>query len=170
MMQMLAAGGLAVLADQQRKKDASNPKGYYELERIKRLRESSDWITEARGKAVKIISQLLEHLPEEDYQIVCMQRDLNEIVKSQRTMLERTRKQGTQLSDLQLKRVYEKHLECASRMLKEKSVPFTNISYRGCVENPSAAAAEVNRFLGSALDEEAMAAAVDSELYRERFD
>ena len=36
-MQMLAAGGLSVLTDGERKADADNPRGYYEWEPVKRL-------------------------------------------------------------------------------------------------------------------------------------
>ena len=58
MMQMLAAGGLPVLSDGERKADTDNPRGYLEWERIKKLPKEPGLIAEAEGKVVKVISQL----------------------------------------------------------------------------------------------------------------
>ena len=38
-------------------------RGYHEFELVKRLKQDASWIADARGKAVKIISQLLFDLP-----------------------------------------------------------------------------------------------------------
>src|ERR1019366_601197 len=56
MMQMLDAGGLPVLSDGERKADTDNPKGYFELERIKQLPlpevlRSQDEMLRRRGNA-----------------------------------------------------------------------------------------------------------------------
>ncbi|MBK6831011.1 MAG: hypothetical protein IPG92_09875 [Flavobacteriales bacterium] len=58
-MQMLAAGGMEPLTDGARAADADNPKGYFEFERVKALPADHHWLEEARGKAVKVIHQLL---------------------------------------------------------------------------------------------------------------
>jgi hypothetical protein len=63
MMQMLAAGGLPVLSDGERKADTDNPRGYFEWERIKQLPKEPGVVAEAEGKVVKVISQLLFSLP-----------------------------------------------------------------------------------------------------------
>jgi len=63
MMQMLAAGGMAILTDGERKADADNPKGYGEWERVKQLPQHPEYISEAEDKVVKVISQLLLSLP-----------------------------------------------------------------------------------------------------------
>ncbi len=55
MMQTLVAGGIPPLTDDQRAADASNPRGYLELEAVKRLKADRSWLPQARGKAVKII-------------------------------------------------------------------------------------------------------------------
>ena len=54
LMQMLDAGGIPVLSDAVRPPDASNPRGYYELERVKRLHREEDksWLADAEGKAL----------------------------------------------------------------------------------------------------------------------
>ena len=68
MMKMLEAGGIPVWLDGVRTADNQNPKGYYELERVKELDKGLDksWVREGRGRAVKVISSLLEHLPTDE--------------------------------------------------------------------------------------------------------
>lgn len=64
MMKMLKSAGLEILTDNLRTADEDNPKGYYEFERVKKLKEGDfDWLLMARGKVVKVISALLEYLP-----------------------------------------------------------------------------------------------------------
>ena len=88
MMKMLDAGGMEILSDEVRKADEDNPKGYYEFEKVKELEKDASWMGQAAGKAVKIISALLMHLPEEySYRIIFMRRKMEEILKSQEQML-----------------------------------------------------------------------------------
>ena len=54
MMKMLEAGGIPPLTDGEREADQDNPKGYYEFERVKKLREGDIfWLPDAKGKAGK---------------------------------------------------------------------------------------------------------------------
>ena len=64
-MGMLAAGGMEALADGARAPDDDNPRGYFELERVKQLHTGIDtaWIRDARGKCVKVISYFLKASP-----------------------------------------------------------------------------------------------------------
>ena len=90
MMQMFAAAGIEPVTDRCREADADNPRGYFELEAAKRLKQESAWLADARGKALKVVSQLLFDLPAtERYRIVFMERDLDEVLASQETMLAR---------------------------------------------------------------------------------
>ena len=63
MMQMLAAGGVPILSDGERRADVDNPRGCLEWERIKQLPKDPNCIGQPEGKAVKVISQLLLSLP-----------------------------------------------------------------------------------------------------------
>ena len=88
LMKMLEAGGLKPLTDRVRAADEDNPKGYYEFERVKRLEKDKEWLPEARGRAVKIISMLLKHLPPGfSYKILFMLRSMDEVLASQTQML-----------------------------------------------------------------------------------
>ena len=90
LMQMLRAGGVPILSDQVRAEDANNPRGYLEFEPVKRLARDASWIPQARGKAVKVIAQLIGKLPpDERYHIIMMRRDVDEVITSQMQMLER---------------------------------------------------------------------------------
>ena len=94
LMQMLAAGGIPPLSDGERLPDDDNPRGYFELESVKRLQKDSSWLSDAQGKAVKIIAQLLPNLPQLNYRLIFMDRDLDEVIESQRRMLLRNGRQG----------------------------------------------------------------------------
>src|SRR5262249_57423273 len=81
MMQMLDSGGVEVVTDNVRAADTDNPRGYHELEKVKRINRDASWLPSARGKAIKMISQLLYDLPpSESYRIVFMDRDLDEVL------------------------------------------------------------------------------------------
>src|SRR6266496_648632 len=66
MMRMLVEGGLSVITDELRRPDPDNPNGYFELETVRQMSAGKvDWLANAGGKAVKVISALLEYLPSE---------------------------------------------------------------------------------------------------------
>ena len=171
-MKMLEGGGIPILADGIRTADISNPKGYYEFERVKELDKGGDlaWLAEARGKAVKIISFLLTWLPETyDYRVIFMQRDLREVLASQNAMLALRGEVPGAADDEQMLRMYEDHLQKIARFMANRSCFATlSVDYRDVVQKPQDAAARMNRFLGGTLDVERMAAVADPALYRNR--
>src|SRR5215510_8114285 len=90
MMQMLDSGGVEVVTDNIRAADTDNPRGYHEFEKVKRIKHDASWLPGTRGKVFKMISQLLYDLPPgENYRIIFMDRDLDEVLRSQEKMLER---------------------------------------------------------------------------------
>src|ERR671934_2987374 len=95
MMQMLHAGGMPLLIDEQRPPDTDNPNGYWEYEPVKRLQQDNSWMHKAEGKAVKVVSALLQYLPPQHiYKIIFMQRPMQEVLASQAVMLERRGGEG----------------------------------------------------------------------------
>ena len=167
MMQMLRAGGVPLLTDEARPADESNPRGYFEYEKSRALRKDNKWITEARGHAVKIVVQLLPALPsprEHGYRVIFMERNLGDVVRSQNLMLGR---QGKVPGDAnRLAATFSNHLTAVKRWLAALEVPVLTVAYADAVTDAVPVAQEVNRFLGGALDETAMAAAVDPALHR----
>lgn len=171
MMKMLEAGGLQPFTDNQRTADVDNPKGYFEFERVKDLEKDADrsWVRDARGKALKVISFLLKFLPDENaYRVIFMRRHLDEVLKSQDKMLNRL---GTQdAADAEaMKEAYRNQIVSARLWArKQPNMEMIEVQYKDTIENPRATARLVNEFLGGKLDEAAMVAAVDRELYRNR--
>jgi hypothetical protein len=173
-MKMLQAGGLKVVTDGRREADESNPLGYFELERVLTLDKGGDtaWLRAARGKAVKIISALLPHLPEtHNYKVVFMHRDLLEVIASQNTMLARgggAAGAGAQ-DDERLRASYESHLAKIQNLLARRACFETlHVHYGEVVREPRAQAERIAAFLGRQLDTAGMAAAVDPSLHRNR--
>jgi hypothetical protein len=168
MMQMLERGGVEVLTDGVRAADPDNPRGYYELERVKKTRQDPSWVPQARGKAVKMVSQLLYDLPPtERYSVVFMERDLDEMLVSQEKMLERLGREGAPRD--QIKRAFTLHLARLNDWLPGQGhLAVLRVSYNDLVERPEAQAQRVNEFLGGRLDVGRMAAVVDPALYRNR--
>lgn len=170
-MRMLAAGGVPLVADGVRAADEDNPVGYFELESVKDLAAGGDtsWVAAARGKAVKVISLLLEHLPRgHDYRVVFLDRAITEVLASQRKMLQR-RGESSTTSDERMAEVYEIHLRKIRRLLAaDPRFTVLEVAYADVVSDPRALAERIAAFLGRPLDVGAMAAAVDPSLYRNR--
>jgi hypothetical protein len=170
MMQMLDAGGLPVLTDNERKPDEDNPKGYYEFEAVKTTKQDTSWLDAAGGKVVKMVYRLLYGLPSDRrYAVVFMKRDLNEVIKSQEVMLDRSGKSGGSLDDERLRAVYDRQLaEARGWLSRQQNFDVLYVDYHDVLTEPKVVAAALNAFLGGSLDEAAMAAVPDQSLYRNR--
>ena len=167
MMQMLSRGGLPVLSDNKRVADEDNPRGYFEYEKSKNLGTDASWIPEARGRVVKIVAQLLDQLPSgHDYRIIFMERDLNEVIVSQKRMLERQGKKGAQMEDSDLARVFSEQISRVLVRLSMRRLPVLRITFSDAICQPEETAARVNAFLGGILEEKSMAAAIEPDLHR----
>jgi hypothetical protein len=170
MMQMLRAGGMPLLTDELRPPDADNPHGYWEYEPVKRLQQDTSWIPKAEGKAVKVISALLQYLPPQPtYKIIFMQRPLQEVLASQTVMLERRGKQSDRADDKTLRPVFAQHLDRTERWLAtQKNMAVLPVNYHETIAAPAVTAARVTQFLNLPLVVDAMAGAVDARLHRQR--
>jgi hypothetical protein len=170
MMQMLAAGGLEILADDHRPPDADNPRGYFEYEPVKALKRDNAWLPQAEGKAVKVIAALLPYLPPHlKYKIILMKRDLDEVLASQGTMLQRLGRQGSSADNATLKSIFSRQIAETERWLTaQPHLEVLTVDYRETLTKSEATARRVADFLGLPLDLERMAAVIDPSLYRQR--
>jgi hypothetical protein len=169
MMQMLAAGGMPLLTDLERKPDIDNPRGYCEWERIKLLPKEPNRIDEAEGKAVKVISQLLLSLPQgRNYKVIFMERPLPEVLASQDEMLKR--RGSTEFVDsARLTSAFRDHMREIVDWLEHRSdIAVCRVGYRKVLGDPTGSAKAVRDFLNIDLNVEAMALVVDPSLYRNR--
>jgi predicted AlkP superfamily phosphohydrolase/phosphomutase/tetratricopeptide (TPR) repeat protein len=171
LMQMLAAGGLPILTDGARAADHDNPRGYLEYEAAKRPDAGTGWLADARGKAVKIVAQLLPALTATHrYRVIFAERPLHEVIASQRVMLERAGKPGGRLAERQLAQTFLKQIAQVRRILEPHGarVQVLSIAYHEALADPAAVAARIDAFLGGGLDAPAMVAAVAPDLRRQR--
>lgn len=170
MMQMLAAGGMPILSDGERRADVDNPKGYLEWERIKQLPKNPALIAEAEGKAVKVISQLLLSLPpEHEYRVIFMQRPLPEVMASQDEMLRRRGTFDASVDSSVVTSAFRDHLYQVHVSLNSNpNIKVSRVQYHEVLREPKKTAESVAKFLNVPLDTEAMARQVDENLYRQR--
>lgn len=170
MMRMLEAGGLEVLSDGLRRADEDNPRGYYEYERVKQLRGGDqEWLVLAEGKVVKVISELLRHLPaHRPYRIIFMLRNMEEILASQRRMLAHrgVREAG---EDEKFTRLFRQHVsEIKEWLASQPHMQVLDVDYNRLLADPTDQVQRIRQFLGDALDGEAMTSVIDPTLYRQR--
>lgn len=170
MMQMLEAGGIEIATDGIRTPDADNPRGYYELERVKSLDRNGSWLGECRGKAVKIISLLLSKLPAyHEYRIIFMERSFPEILASQKKMLEHRGMSDTGENEEELVSSFRRHIASVQQALSSQSnIQMLSVAYCSIIESPRQVADQLGRFLGKDLHLDQMARAVDATLYRHK--
>jgi hypothetical protein len=162
---------MPALVDDIRAADPDNPKGYYELEAVKEMPAGNfAWLPTAQGKAVKIISALLEYLPDSRlYRVIFMRRAMGEILASQRKMLLRRGEPADTVPDEKMAAVYTRHLAQIETLLAQR--PFMrllNVDYNALVRDPLPITVQVNDFLGGSLNVTAMTQAVNQGLYRNR--
>jgi thioredoxin len=169
MMRMLNVGGIPALCDEHRTPDADNPNGYYEFESVKSIQNYGDWIERAVGHSVKMVYNLLEHLPKDrEYRVVFMRRQIDEIIQSQRAMLLRNGIK-TEIPDEEIKELFERVLrQFYSWLPSQTHLKLINVSYNELLSRPASTMAQINRHLGYSLDTEAMAQVIDHSLYRNR--
>lgn len=171
MMQMLQAGDHPILSDGVRPADANNERGYFEWEAARELPRRPQVIEQASGKAVKIITALLPHLPRQHrYKVVLMRRPLEEVALSQHKMRFQQEGDSTDLNATVVP-MLGKHVEATRELLlKAREVALLEVDYPTLVRDPAPVIAALREFLGEdALPTpERMASVVDTALYRQR--
>jgi tetratricopeptide (TPR) repeat protein len=171
-MQMLVAGGLPALTDGCRTADDDNPRGYFEYEPVKHLRQNAEWLKEAKGKAIKVVAPLLHYLPrDQDYRIVFIERSVDEVLASQGQMLIR---RGEKIDDTparrtRLRETYTRQLQNLRATLRERPRTQTLfLNHAEVMRDPQGAALALDHFLGGRLSRRAMAGEIKPALHRQR--
>jgi len=170
MMKVLEAGGMDIFTDNLRVADEDNPKGYYELEQVKALKDGNDsWMGDAPGKAVKVISSLLEYLPTAyKYKLIFMRREIEEILASQKQMLIR-RGEASAGDDGQMAEMFQEHLKRVRVWLaNQPNMDIRYVGYNTLMGDPEPEIKAVAEFLGLTENLDAMLAVPDKKLYRQK--
>ena len=170
MMQILEARGMEILTDNVRRSNEDNPRGYYEYEPVKKTKSDPSWLKQAPGKAVKMVYKLLYNLPNgHEYRVIMMRRKIEQVLASQRIMLERNGKSNGDLSDERIGELLQRQMEQVAEWLaKQETFSAISVDYANVVEDPTEQCRRIDTFLGGGGDIEQMAVVVDSNLYRNR--
>ncbi|MFO8051013.1 MAG: sulfotransferase [Thermoplasmatota archaeon] len=170
MMKMLEAGGLEPLVDNVREADVDNPKGYYEFERVKKLPEDTEWLSEAKGKTVKVLAELIKYLPpDHNFRIVFMMRDMDEIIASQRKMMERRGEDPDAVPDQEMRDLLRSYLKNLKIHVREQpNMEVCYISYNDLMTDPTLSLEELEEFFDGELDPVRMKEVIDRSLYRNK--
>ena len=98
-----------------------------------------------------------------------MHRNLDEVIKSQNSMLVQNGQPIGATSDEDFRGLYEKHLNSVKSFLgARRCFEVLDVEYATVLEAPRDEATRMSRFVDRDLDVERMAAAVDRQLYRNR--
>lgn len=170
MMKMLTEGGLSAVVDSLRQADEDNPNGYFEIEASKALKDGDKkWLYDAQGKVVKVISYLLEFLPDDlSYDIIFMEREIGEILASQQKMLQRRNEKSTR-SDSEMEAQFREHLRAVKYWAARKTnMRILFVKYSEMVKDPESLCKSIVDFLEIPLDLQAMQSVPSQSLYRNR--
>jgi tetratricopeptide (TPR) repeat protein len=182
MMQILEATGIQPFTDSKRTADDSNPKGYYEHTKATTLLSDSDrsWITDAKGKAIKVVAPLLANLPIKvkksesqiealHYRILFLERDMEEILQSQKAMLQRLGKLPEVASGGgDVTKVFRQQERYAKGWCLHLGITAMSVNFHDLVHNSEKVLPELARFLGVTDKLSAMQGCIDPALHRER--
>ena len=182
MMQILESAGVPPFTDSKRQPDESNRKGYYEHDKVASLVSSPDkfWLREAKGTAIKVVVPLLAALPPRlrkpesepellHYRILFMERDMEEVLQSQNTMLQRLGKSSVaneQAADIS--KVYREQERHAKRWCASLGVHAMSVSFQALVHRSDEVLPQIAGFLDLADKLPAMRACIDPGLHRAR--
>lgn len=164
MMQMLDAAGVPVVTDHVREPDHDNPKGYYEYEPIKRIKDDPRQVENCEGRCVKMVSELLKYLPKQHaYTVFFMERDLDEVIESQNKMLDRL---GKNVLPSRIKLLYKKHLKAIKDWLsRQDNIVTYFINYNRLIKEPENIKPLASKI---GVDASEMISAIKPDLYRNR--
>jgi predicted AlkP superfamily phosphohydrolase/phosphomutase/tetratricopeptide (TPR) repeat protein len=177
LMQMLVAGGMTPLTDGLRQPDEDNPRGYFEFEPVRQMAQDNSWVEQARGKVVKVVAPLLQHLPDGiPCRVILIERDINDILASQRSMISRRAasqpaQRVVDQTSARLERLKSEYLRLIvwtkGFVAGRPATKLMCVDRAAVLRDPEAASKAMNRFLGGGLDTFRMAGEVRPELGRQ---
>lgn len=151
LMQLLGAAGLELAQDTARPPDADNPRGFFELEAARRLRAGSGFLEGCRGRVVKVVAPLVLDLdPALGLRLLFIERDLDEVLASQRAMLTRRGESWRAEQEAALRRAFEGVVaRCRVRFAGVPETPALFVSHSALVHSPEAAIEQIVDFLAA---------------------
>lgn len=174
MMQMLQLGGMQTKTDQKRKPDDDNPAGYFEWEEIQQVGRKPQVMDEPGldQMAIKAVTAILPQLPYQHYyEVIFMDRPIQEVVISQQKMVSRLQTQGSEIGTADLARELATHRSlCLQWLQQHPRADVLVVRYQDLLTDSEATIQTIVDFLGSDRLPNAsqMRQAIRHELYRNR--
>ncbi len=154
LMQMLVAGGCRALVDHRRPADVSNPQGYFEYEPVTRLHSDAGWLSQARGRVIKVVAPLLRFLPLAGpdrepfvYRVVFSRRDPARVVTSQLRMLRNLGREDGAPPESKLITAMLQELDVADRWVRLHAGSALHVDYEAVIRDPMSAAQRLAAFI-----------------------
>ena len=132
-MRILEKAGIPPATDKVRKPNQDNPRGYFEIDNIvDRLGQDPNMVFGFGGRALKVIHYGLKILPECDYKILYVERDLDEVMASMERMagIADPDRAGTKKAFERLAKKVKAHID------SRKDMKVLYISHRSLVTDP----------------------------------
>jgi hypothetical protein len=165
MMQLLKNIPLEIASDNVRTSDINNLDGYYELEAVKGIVRSNEFLYDCIGKVVKIVAPLTQFIDlSHKYKVILMRREMEEILMSQEKMLGKDQSNERE----KFKSIYELHLKKTYQFFETNMIPFIEIEYKELIENPIIEIERLFLFLNVESDPNELVKCVNSDYYRNR--
>ena len=171
MMQILQSLQIKLFTDNHRSADESNPKGYFEHQWVKTIEKDNSWLTDVKGKAIKIVSPLIKYLPVDlNYKIIFMNRDLDEIIQSQERMLTENNKKDDATNSEELKQIFLKDLKQSKDWIHTQlHSEVLEILHSKLLKNPETELEKIKSFLKIDINTTLILKVIDKNLYRSKF-
>jgi hypothetical protein len=117
-----------------------------------------------------MVYSLLYDLPDDhEYRVVFLQREMKEVLASQKKMLGRSGRQGSKVGDEKLAELFKEQLEKFHKWITDKdNFSIVVIDYKNMINSPAEQAEKVDELLGNILDKDGFVSVVDPSLYRNR--
>jgi cystathionine beta-lyase len=150
--------------------DASNPRGYLEHARLRRLGRdpaADALVRSAVGEAIKVVHVLAAALPRGPrYRVLLAERAAAEVVASQNALLARAGEATQGLPPERLAEILRTQRdETAAALAARDDVALLRVDAAALVRDPAPACAAIAAFLGGGLDLAAMVRAVEPRLW-----
>jgi tetratricopeptide (TPR) repeat protein len=167
MMEMLQVGGMPILIDEIDDSESTQKKSM-EFAKVNLIQKDTSWMLDARGKAVKMIVQLLNYLPPNyNYKVIQMNRDISELMMSQQVHL--GKKATPDTLPLKLFNNYLSQLNKLNSWIDaQPNVQILKVEFDDLIENPLEQSEIITDFLGEELDTNSMAKIINKELIKSK--
>ncbi len=169
MMQILEVNGFDILTDNVKTADESNPKGYYEYGKVKKIIKDNNWISEAEGKTIKVIVQLLFYLPLNfNYKIILMERNIDEILDSQAKMLQMLGNKKQIPSDI-LRKTFQQQMDKSINWMQlQPNIESVRISFGNLFRSPDEELKKLIHLFDGKIEYDISRNVINPALYREK--